>query len=69
MNDSTSDGPLTVAQASTYASCHPKTMLRALRRGDLLGYQRGASCTWRIYREDLDRWIRGEQPKKTRRAA
>ncbi|OXM73069.1 MULTISPECIES: helix-turn-helix domain-containing protein [Amycolatopsis] len=55
--------------AAEYAGCHEKTILRALRRGELVGYQRGANCAWRIYQEDLDRWIRGEQPKKSRRAA
>jgi excisionase family DNA binding protein len=61
--------PLTVAKAAAFATCHSKTVLRALRRGELLGYQRGANCSWRIYPDDLDRWIRGEQPKRTRRAA
>lgn len=61
--------PLTVAKAAAFASCHTKTVLRALRRGELLGYQRGANCKWRIYQEDLERWIKGEEPKRARRIA
>lgn len=61
--------PLTVAKAAAFASCHSKTVLRALRRGELLGYQRGPNCSWRIFPEDLDCWIKGEKPKKSRRAA
>lgn len=61
--------PLTVTESAAYGRRHPKTILRALRRGELLGFQRGPNCSWRIYQEDLDRWIRGEQPKKARRLA
>lgn len=49
---------------------HVKTVLRALRKGELVGFQPGGrNCGWRIFESDLNRWIRGEQPKKTRRAA
>jgi excisionase family DNA binding protein len=69
MSTENPNGPMPVARAAVYASCHPKTVLRALRRGELVGYQRGVNCTWRIYQEDLDSWIRGEKPKNIRRAA
>lgn len=55
--------------AAAYAGCHEKTVLRALRRGELVGYQRNANCSWRIYQADLDAWIRGETPKRSRRSA
>lgn len=59
-----------VGAAAEYAGCHPKTVLRALRKGELVGYQRGgANCVWRIYQSDLDRWIRGEKPMRKTRAA
>ncbi|MCU1680964.1 MAG: hypothetical protein JWQ81_1703 [Amycolatopsis sp.] len=60
---------LSVAAASRYAACHPKTLLRALQRQELRGYQRGLNCKWRIYQSDLDAYIRGEKPGKTRKAA
>jgi excisionase family DNA binding protein len=61
----------TPKSSAEYTHRHPKTVLKALRRGELIGYQPGgAGCAWRIYQSDLDRWVRGERPeaKKTRRA-
>lgn len=58
-----------VDSAATYARRHPKTLLGALRRGELVGYQARAGCTWRIFQRDLDAWIRGEKPSRRRRAA
>ena len=65
----TTDTVYTVATAATYASRHPKTVLRALRREELVGYQRDVNCGWRIYQADLDAWIRGETPKRRRTSA
>ncbi|MEU0791423.1 helix-turn-helix domain-containing protein [Amycolatopsis sp. NPDC005961] len=59
---------MSVAEAASYAGCHSKTMLAALRRRECQGYQRRAGCVWRIYPRDLDAWIRGEAPS-TRKAA
>lgn len=61
--------PLTLNEAAEYAQVHRKTMLKALQRGDCVGYQRGVNCPWRIYRDDLDRYIKGETPAKVRRSA
>lgn len=61
--------PLTLSEAAAYAHVHRKTMLKALQRGECVGYQRGVNCPWRIYQEDLDRYIRGEKPTKARRSA
>lgn len=59
-----------VSAAAKYAGCHPKTVIRALRKGELVGYQRGGvNCTWRVYQSDLDRWIRGEKPKHMKKAS
>lgn len=60
---------LSVSSASAYADCHPKTLLRALRRQELRGYQRGQNCKWRIYQDDLDAWVRGEKPITARKSA
>lgn len=63
------DKPLTVAEAATYAGYHEKTLLKKLRRNELRGYQPGgAGCEWRIYRADLDAWIKGETPTRVRAA-
>lgn len=51
---------MTVAEAAKHARRHDKTLLAALRRGELRGYQRDARCAWRIDPKDVDRWIRGE---------
>lgn len=51
-----------------YASRHAKTLLKALRRGELRGFQSKANGTWRIHRDDLDAWLRGERPTGKRAA-
>lgn len=56
--------PMSPKEIAEYAGCHVKTVLSALRRGELLGYQRGANCAWRAYPEDIGRWIRGEKPAR-----
>jgi hypothetical protein len=61
--------PMAPKEIAAHSGHHVKTVLTALRRGDLVGYQRAAGCSWRAYPEDVDRWIRGERPAKTRKAA
>jgi excisionase family DNA binding protein len=61
--------PLTIKESAKYAHVHEKTMLRAVQRGECRGYQRAVNVPWRIYQDDLDCWIRGEQPTKRRKAA
>lgn len=60
---------LGVTAAAAFADCHPKTLLRALRRGELRGYQRGQNCKWRIFQADLEAWVRGEEPPKVEKSA
>jgi excisionase family DNA binding protein len=61
--------------AATYAAgASSDTIGDALRSGELRGYQAAAGGKWRIHRDDLDAWIRGEiapveVPKITRRKA
>lgn len=69
MNNTTVDAIHDPKSAAERSKRHVKTVLRALRRGELVGFQRGPGCGWRIYESDLDRWIRGETPKRPRRAA
>lgn len=60
-------------QAAPYAHVHKDTIYDALhefvsskgKRG-LRGYQRDANCKWLIHRDDLDAWVRGEQPGRQR---
>ncbi|EFQ84688.1 DNA binding domain, excisionase family [Aeromicrobium marinum DSM 15272] len=48
------------AQAAQHSGWSSKTVLRALRDGTLAGSQRMAGGRWRIHRDDLDAWLRGE---------
>lgn len=55
-----------VKGGSEYTKRHQKTLLKALRKGELVGYQARAGCSWRIYQSDLDAWIKGDKPKQKR---
>ncbi|RSM73481.1 DNA-binding protein [Kibdelosporangium aridum] len=50
-----------------YAGVHYKTLLGALQRGECRGYQAGPRGRWRVHRDDVDRWLRGERPKRALR--
>lgn len=50
----------TTNSAAAYAAVHAQTILTALRSGELRGSQRKKSGNWRIHRDDLDAWLRGE---------
>lgn len=47
-------------QAAEYAICSPQTIVRALQSGELQGAQRKEKGHWRIHRDWLDAWMRGE---------
>jgi excisionase family DNA binding protein len=47
-------------QAGQYSGWSSKTVVRALRDGSLKGHQTSAGHRWRIHRDDLDAWLRGE---------
>ncbi|MVU83463.1 helix-turn-helix domain-containing protein [Nocardia sp. ET3-3] len=54
---------MTPAKAAEIAGCHLNSIYAALLSGELKGYQRRAPRgRWRIFPEDLTRWIRGEAP-------
>ena len=60
-NDSMDSPWLTVGEARAYARCGRQQMYRALHTGELVGTQRKRpQGTWRIHRDDLDAWLRGE---------
>jgi excisionase family DNA binding protein len=44
------------------------TIYRALAAGDLAGFKpgRGERARWRVRREDVDRWLRGERVEAPR---
>ena len=48
---------LSTREASRYSGCHPKTLHRAVRRGDLRVSQKLGKNLFK--REWLDRWLKG----------
>lgn len=65
---------LTVKEAAAYARRHAETVRKAVvehardPRHGLKAYQWKAGATWKIHRDDLERWVRGEPPSRgTRR--
>ncbi|ORI13470.1 helix-turn-helix domain-containing protein [Rhodococcus sp. 1168] len=64
----TSISPIfTVKDAAAYARCGTNHLYRALRTGELAATQGGRPApmrkgTWRIHRDDLEAWIRGQSP-------
>ena len=57
LDDSLGGAWLSTADASRYCSVHPKTIHRAIRRGDLKVSQKLGKNLFR--REWLDRWLNG----------
>ncbi len=51
----------TTRQAGAYATYSPTTVLRACESGELKAYQKSPGSRWRIHRDDLDAWMRGEK--------
>jgi predicted site-specific integrase-resolvase len=47
--------------AAEIASVHVETLTKALRAGELKGFQRKKNATWRIPEENLRAWMRGEE--------
>lgn len=52
---------LTVQEAATFLRLHYRTVQRMLKEGRLPGRKIGKE--WRIHREELVKFARGEQPK------
>lgn len=48
------------AQAAEYTGWSQKTVVRALRAGELKGEQRGKGRHWRMHKDWLDAWNAGE---------
>lgn len=62
---------MTVKETAAYTKRHPKTVERALReyqlshgRRGLRGVQAAPNCQYRITRDDAERWMTGETPKR-----
>ena len=65
---------LTLQEAAAVARRHRETLYGALQkcrrtngREGLRGYQTSANSTWRIHRDDLDRWVHGDPPSRSKR--
>jgi excisionase family DNA binding protein len=56
------DDVLMIHEAAEYPKRHPRTVTDACRAGQLNGVQRGKGASWRIRREELDRWMRVKAP-------
>lgn len=52
---------LNTTQAAEIADRHVDTVLVALQTGELDGGQRKKGGRWRIHRDCLDAWLRGER--------
>lgn len=61
---------MSLAETADYLRLHRKTVERLLRDKVLVGYQpNGTGACWRVHRDDADAYVRGERPRKRRRAA
>lgn len=52
---------LSTADAAAYTGDNPQTIRMAAESGELRGYQRSSGGRWKFRRDDLDRWVKGEQ--------
>ncbi|MER5388349.1 helix-turn-helix domain-containing protein [Saccharopolyspora sp. NPDC002686] len=66
MNEASPSPWMTVKEVATYSRHDRKFVLTALRRSQLRGFQACVNGTWRIHRDDVDTWIRGEKPSRRR---
>lgn len=53
---------LLLPEAMTYARIGRTDLIAALETGALRGHQTKPGARWRIHRDDLDAWLRGEKP-------
>lgn len=53
---------MTVPEVAAYARSSRSDILAALACEELRGHQRVAGGRWRIHRDDVDAWLRGEPP-------
>lgn len=61
------DSPwMTVAEVRTYSRQGRREVLDALNDGSLRGHQRKRGGRWTVHRDDVDAWLRGEQPEPIR---
>ncbi|HEY0889911.1 MAG TPA: helix-turn-helix domain-containing protein [Nocardioides sp.] len=47
--------------AAAHSGFHPQTVRKACESGELHGSQRTKGGRWRIHRDCLDAWLRGEK--------
>lgn len=50
----------TMPEAAARARVSADAIGDALRTGELRGYQSGRGGRWRIHRDDIDAWVKGE---------
>ncbi|NMM89631.1 hypothetical protein B2J88_35740 [Rhodococcus sp. SRB_17] len=54
------------SQVAEYMGCPVLAVLRLLGSQRMVGYQSGPKASWRINRDDVEKYIRGEKVKKKR---
>ena len=52
---------MTVTDVAAYLQCHPSTINRLLRTGDIPGFR--VFSDWRLRRSDIDQWIERRTPQ------
>ena len=67
MNKNPQDTIMTLQEVAQYLRCHPSTIYRALKRGELPGFRIGSD--WRFNSEMIERFSRKEDagPSKRKR--
>lgn len=53
-------------EVQAYARMGRSEILAALNDGSLRGHQTKAGGRWRVHRDDIDAWLRGEPPAPIR---
>ena len=50
---------MTLAEVADYLRCHPSTIYRLMKAGDLPGFKVGSD--WRFNRASIDQWRRSQE--------
>lgn len=57
---------MTVREVQAYSRQGRREVLDALGDGSLRGHQRKPGGKWTVHRDDVDAWLRGDQPEPIR---
>ncbi len=65
MNENLQGKVMTLQEVAQYLRCHPSTIYRALKRGELPGFRIGSD--WRFNSELIERFSRKEDAGRSKR--